>query len=128
MNISINKLNHFPDTRYTAQHSVDSKYSVGTFNISTHHSHQHTSECQVEELFNPGSGELLTTSSLTGHNLDTRLHCAVFIIVCALIDFNMLVSDLAAVNWLWPFKVQDQIYGRSNFSQNLNGHKSGPGP
>ena len=50
MNISINKLNHFPDTRYTAQHSVDSKYSEGTFNISTHHSHQHTTECQVEEL------------------------------------------------------------------------------
>ena len=50
MNISINKLNHFPDTRYTAQHSVDSKYSEGTFNINTHHSHQHTTECQVEEL------------------------------------------------------------------------------
>ena len=50
MNISINKLNHFPDTRYTAQHSVDSKYSEGTFNISTHHSHQHNTECQVEEL------------------------------------------------------------------------------
>ena len=27
----------------------------------------------------------------------------------------MLVPDLAAVNWLWPFIVQDQIYGRSNF-------------
>ena len=40
MNITINKLNHFPDTRYTAQHSVDSRYSEGTFNISTHHSHQ----------------------------------------------------------------------------------------
>ena len=30
----------------------------------------------------------------------------------------MLVSDLAAVNWLWSFIVLDQIYGRSNF-----GHK-----
>ena len=30
-------------------------------------------------------------------------------------DFNMLVSDLATVNWLWPFIVLDQIYGRSNF-------------
>ena len=83
MNISINKLNHFPDTRYTAQHSVDSRYREGTFNISTHHSHQHTTECQVEELFSSGSGELLTTSSLTGHNLDTRLHCSAFIFVYA---------------------------------------------
>ena len=23
----------------------------------------------------------------------------------------MLVPDLAAVNWLWPFTVQDHIYG-----------------
>jgi len=27
----------------------------------------------------------------------------------------MLVPDLAAVIWLWPFTVQDHIYGRSNF-------------
>ena len=26
-------------------------------------------------------------------------------------NFTMLMPDLAAVNWLWPFKVQDQIYG-----------------
>ena len=27
----------------------------------------------------------------------------------------MLVPDLAGVIWLWPFTVQDHIYGRSNF-------------
>ena len=27
-------------------------------------------------------------------------------------NFNMLVSDLGAVNWLWPFMVLGQIYGR----------------
>ena len=25
-------------------------------------------------------------------------------------DFNMLVSELGGVNWLWPFMVLDQIY------------------
>ena len=35
MNISINKLNHFLDTRYTAQHSVDSRYGEGTHIIHT---------------------------------------------------------------------------------------------
>ena len=51
----------------------------------------------------------------------------------------MLVPDLAGVIWLWPFTVQDHIYGRSNFGQifptgsidkiygqNLSGHKYGP--
>ena len=33
--------------------------------------------------------------------------------------FNMLVSDLGGVNWLWPFMVLSQIYGCSNFSHNL---------
>ena len=51
----------------------------------------------------------------------------------------MLVSDLEAVNWLWPFMVLDPIYSRSNFGQpigpvgrhygqNLSGHKSGSVP
>ena len=26
-------------------------------------------------------------------------------------DFNMLVSELAGTNWLWPFMVLGQIYG-----------------
>ena len=34
-------------------------------------------------------------------------------------NFNMLVSDLGGVNWLWPFMVLSQIYGRSNFSHNF---------
>ena len=34
-------------------------------------------------------------------------------------DFNLLVSELGAVNWLWPFMVLGQIYGRSNFGQNF---------
>ena len=34
-------------------------------------------------------------------------------------NFNMLVSDLGGVNWLWPFMVLSQIYGCSNFSHNF---------
>ena len=31
----------------------------------------------------------------------------------------MLVSELGAVNWLLPFMVLGQIYGRSNFGHNF---------
>ena len=34
-------------------------------------------------------------------------------------SFNMLVSDLAGVNWLWPFMLLSQIYGISNLAINL---------
>ena len=35
-------------------------------------------------------------------------------------DFNMLVSDLAGVNWLRPFIVLYQIYSCSNFGHNFS--------
>ena len=38
---------------------------------------------------------------------------------CFLWDFNMLVPELAGVNWLWPFMVLGLIYGSSNFGHNF---------